>query len=127
MGVGFWGVVWHRLALPVSGSGKRVCGFLVGFSLVRGGFGYAAWLRVSWVAGWGCCLVLVWRRRLLQGVVVPVQDGGRCLVWCSGSVAGQHLPCPGRVKNDSAAALSKHDPTRPMDWRIPSWVHRVDV
>jgi hypothetical protein len=26
-------------------------------------------------------------------------------------------------KNASAAALSKHDPTRPMDWRIPSLRH----
>ncbi len=55
-------------------------GVFLGFPLVRGGFGYAGWLRVSSVAGWGCCLVLVWRRQLLRGVVAPVQDGGTCLV-----------------------------------------------
>src|SRR5699024_7277682 len=29
------------------------------------------------------------------------------------------------LKNASAAALSKHDPTRPIDWRIPSFQHNV--
>src|SRR5699024_9135328 len=29
------------------------------------------------------------------------------------------------LKNASAAALSKHDPTRPIDWRIPSFPHNV--
>ena len=28
-------------------------------------------------------------------------------------------------KNDSAAALSKHDPTRPMDWRIFNPAHNL--
>jgi hypothetical protein len=39
-------------------------------------------------------------------------------------VPGENLVLEGG-ENDSAAALSKHDPTRPIDWRMPSRAHKA--
>lgn len=40
------------------------------------------------------------------------------------TIAGQHFPFS-EEKNASLAALSKHDPTRPIDCRIPNCRHSV--
>ncbi len=59
------------------------------------------------------------------------RGGGVAWCWCGVSRVSKVLrdnTSHSRLeKNDAAAALSKHDPTRPMDWRIPSWVQSFVV
>ena len=54
--------------------------------------------------------------------LAPGDDSLAGLVSGGEVVPGQHLVF-NVEKNASAAALSKHDPTRPIDWRTPRRSH----
>lgn len=56
--------------------------------------------------------------------VAPVEHDGLGGAGVDEVVPGQHFPFQAG-EDASAAALSKHDPTRPIDWRMPSLRHSL--
>lgn len=60
---------------------------------------------------------------IVEGVT-PVDNDRLRLNGITETIAGQHFPLQ-RGEEVFAAALSKHDPTLPIDWRIPNRRHNL--